>query len=281
MPFSRKDLPPQAPLVDAHVHLRDRKGINDLASAGIAAARDAGTRENAGQDQLRRQRGPGDPILVRSGWALYRPGGYGSRIGLPVSGADAVKEEIRRLKAAGADIIKVIASGIVSLKHPGVITAGGFTGNELTLIVGEAAEQGLGVMAHANGEDAILACVHAGVRSLEHGFFMTRQAADVMADRGTFWVPTVGALARAAQAEGVSQEAKDFVSHRVKEQVAMIGYARSIGVPLAVGTDCVLPDQNYAAAYDAELEYYAQAELSGDAVRDIACQGGAKLLGLV
>jgi hypothetical protein len=33
--------------------------------------------------------------------------------------------------------------------------------------------------------------------------------------------------------------------------------------------------------YDAELEYYAQAELSGDAVRDIACQGGAKLLGLV
>ncbi len=279
MRFSRRDLPPQAPLVDAHVHLRSQEGLSDLASAGIAAARDAGTPENALPDQPRPRRGPGGPILVWSGWALYRPGGYGSRIGLPARGAGAIQEQIRRLKTAGAGIIKVIASGIVSLKHPGTITEGGYAADELALIVQEASGQGLGVMAHANGENAIIACAQAGVRSVEHGFFMTRRAADLLAERGTFWVPTVGALERAAQGEGVSPKAKDFVSRLVQEQVAMIGYARSVGVPLAVGTDCVLPDRNYAVAYDAELDYFVQAGLSGSEVGKLACEGGAKLLG--
>lgn len=280
MRFSLKDLPPHTPLVDAHLHLIDAKGINDLISAGIVAARDAGANKNFAQDQRRPQKGRGAPIIIWSGWALYKPGGYGSRIGIPVSGVNAIKREIRRLKAAGADIIKVIASGIVSLKQPGTITAGGYTDYELKLIVQEASDLGLPVMAHANGEQAILSCALAGVRSIEHGFFMTRRAADIMANRGTYWIPTVGALVRAGQANGVSQEARDFVLHLVKEHMEMIAYARSIGVPLAVGTDCVLPSPDYAAVYEAELGYFMQAGLSSDEIREIAGENGIKLLGL-
>ena len=36
-----------------------------------------------------------------------------------------------------------------------------------------AADCGLGVMAHANGEHAIMDAAEAGVRSIEHGFFMS------------------------------------------------------------------------------------------------------------
>ena len=60
----------------------------------------------------------------------------------------------------------------------------------------------------------------------------------------------------------------------------MIRQARDIGVSLAVGTDCVLPDADYRAAYDAELRYFEQTGLSRDAVMAIACEGGARLLEL-
>ena len=49
---------------------------------------------------------------------------------------------------------------------------------------------------------------------------------------------------------------------------------------LAIGTDYVLPDAGYAAAYAAEVDYFEQAGLSREAVMKIACEGGQKLLGL-
>ena len=87
---------------------------------------------------------------------------------------------------------------MVSLKEPGRVTAGGFNREELLFIVHAAANCGLGVMAHANGEHAIIDAAEAGVRSIEHGFFMSRRALEVMEKKSTFWVPTVGALKRAA-----------------------------------------------------------------------------------
>ena len=157
--------------VDAHVHLRQPAGLVDVVSAGIAAVRDAGTKGGAG---LRRS-GPGGPRVISAGWALVRKGGYGSFMGVAVEGRAEVRAEVLKLKAAGAGIIKVVASGMVSLKEPGKITSGGFSREELLTIVEEAAAAGLGVMAHANGDDAITNSARAGVRSIEHGFFMTRE----------------------------------------------------------------------------------------------------------
>ena len=86
----------------------------------------------------------------------------------------------------------------------------------------------------------------------------------------------MGALARAVK----SPDAQAFVSGLINEHEKMIQYAVSIGVPLAVGTDCVLPDPGYLAAYHAELSYFEQAGISRNEVEKIACEGGARLLGL-
>ena len=265
-------------LVDAHVHLKAASGLDCAVAAGISALRDAGFRLNVDRGIIEPKRGEG-PAVVSSGWALYSPGGYGSAFGVAISTPGQIQSEILRLKRAGAGIIKAMASGMVSFKHPGQITAGGFNSEELARIVAEAAAQGLGVMAHANGEPAIMAAVQAGVRSIEHGFFMTERALDLMAKKAIFWVPTIGALRRAA-GSSVVPEVNRFIDQLVPSQLSMLLYAHKINVPLAIGTDCVLPDLAYRAAYDAEVALYEQAGIPGDQVMEISREGGAKLLGI-
>lgn len=267
--------------VDAHVHLRDAAGLGDVAAAGIVAVRDAGTDQGVGLRSTASEGQAGVPFVLSAGRALFKKGGYGSFLGVSVGTAEEIQGEILALKGAGAGIIKAIASGLVSLKKPGSITPGGFDGAELGFIVNEAAKHGLGVMAHANGEQAIIAALSAGVRSIEHGFFMTREALDVMAKKGdVFWVPTVGALARAAGSGTASAEASAFVSALIRSHLEMIGYAHAAGVPLAIGTDCVIPAPDYSAAYEAELAYFEHAGIPRDEVRKIAAEGGARLVGI-
>jgi hypothetical protein len=91
-------------------------------------------------------------ICHSSGWALDNLGGYGSQFGVPVKTRDDIAAEIQRLTHSGADMIRVVASGMVSLTVPGRITHGGFSKEEPGFIVAHAAAAGLAVMAHAIGD---------------------------------------------------------------------------------------------------------------------------------
>jgi len=269
-----------AGFVDAHVHLKDRCCLDTIIDAGVVAVRDAGTKKGVRPVADNAAERPAAPVVVSAGWALYKKGGYGSRFGNPVETGDEIQSEILKLKQSGAGIIKVMASGMVSFKEPGKVTAGGFTKEELLFIVHAAADCGLGVMAHANGEHAIMDAAEAGVRSIEHGFFMSRQALEVMEKKSIFWVPTVGALKRAAASGSVSQETRDFVDGLIHSHLEMILYAHRISVPLAIGTDCVLPDPEYRKKYVVELSYFEQAGIPRQDVITKACESGATLLGL-
>jgi imidazolonepropionase-like amidohydrolase len=251
-----------------------------VAAAGIMAVRDAGLRRNAEQNTAGRREKKDRPLVISSRWAIYKKGGYGSLIGIPVETRNEMRNEILKLKRAGADIIKVMASGIVSFKDPGTVTQGGFSRDELLFIADEARGIGLGVMAHANGEPAIIASTEAGVRSVEHGYFMTERALERMAEKGVFWVPTIGALARAADSGGITNDALQYVESVIMAHLEMVRFAHQNGVPLAVGTDCVVPDSRYSKAYGAELEYFTKAGIPRDEVIAIAREGGASLLGI-
>jgi len=261
--------------VDAHVHLRDAGGLADAGAAGVIAVRNAGTRDGAGLGI----NGPATTV-ISAGWALCKRGGYGSLFGVSVDSREQIAEEILKLKKAGAGILKVIASGMVSLKRPGEITVGGFSREELRFIVETARTKGLAVMAHANGEAAIMNAAEAGVRSVEHGFFMTGKALASLQANGVFWVPTAGALQRAAEQTDVGYEVKGFVERTIDEHLVQVRNAYETGVSLAVGTDAVLPDRRYRSIYEAELAYFLRAGIPRDAVLTIACDGGKKLLGI-
>lgn len=268
--------PARTGYVDAHVHITDASGLDTVAEAGIVAVRDAGTKNGTGLEAGAQRA----PLVLSAGWAIYHKGGYGPLFGVPVETRDEIRSEIMRLSRAKAGIIKVMASGIVSLDRPGEITGGDFPHDDLAFIVEEAQKLGLGVMAHANGEEAVLAAAHAGVRSIEHGFFMTERALAALEEKQIYWVPTVGALKRASETAGVSEQARTFVEGLIRAHIDMIGRAYSMGVPLAIGTDCMLPDPRYREAYERELMYFEQAGIPRGEVMKIARDGGRKLLGI-
>jgi hypothetical protein len=284
-PKPRSDTYPEAlkrgaGFVDAHVHLKDMCCLDAVVNAGVVAVRDAGMKNRIRPVIGKTVDRPASPVVVSAGWALYKKGGYGSIFGYPVETRTEIQSEIFRLKRAGAGIIKIMASGMVSLKAPGNVTAGGFNKDDLHFIVQTAATCGLGVMAHANGEHTIIDAAEAGVRSIEHGFFMSVRALDMMAKKSIFWVPTIGALKRAAGSGTAAKETEDFIAGLIRSHLDMMRYARGIGVPFAIGTDCVLPDPRYAEVYETELGYFEQAGIPHGEVMRIACEGGARLLGI-
>ena len=58
------------------------------------------------------------------------------------------------------------------------------------MVVAEANARGVPVLAHAHGAEGALAAVKAGVRSIEHGTYLTDETLKLMAQRGTFFDPT-------------------------------------------------------------------------------------------
>jgi imidazolonepropionase-like amidohydrolase len=262
------------------VHLTRSDALQDLARAGIVAVRDAGTKEGHGLT-MQRSPGIGSPLrIITAGRALSKRGGYGAFLGTAVETRQEIASEILKLKAEGTDIIKIIVSGVVSFEQPGTVTPGGFGRDEVRFIVDEAGSHGLDVMAHANGETAILNAADAGVRSIEHGFFMTEAALMSLREHNVYWVPTVGALQRAAERSVVRPEMAGSIEEEIERHLSMMGKAFRSGVPLAIGTDCVLPDPRYREAYEAELAYFRQAGIPDDEVLRIAVEGGMELLGI-
>jgi len=102
-----------------------------------------------------------------------------------------------RVNAAGAAVIKVIASG-------GVLTPGTspdqaqMTVEELQAAVEEAQQAGRKVAAHAHGSSEMKNAVRAEVHSIEHATLMDEEAAAMMKQQGVFMVPTLSALATTA-----------------------------------------------------------------------------------
>ncbi len=148
------------------------------------------------------------PRIFPAGKALSQTGGHGdfrgrsdiiepcacsSKVGAlarVVDGVDAVRLAVREEIQRGATQIKIMASGgVASPLDP--IDALGYSEAEIRAIVEEAANAGTYVMAHAYTPAAIARSVRFGVRSIEHGNNLDDRAAEVMAEHGAFFVPTL------------------------------------------------------------------------------------------
>src|SRR5439155_453312 len=126
--------------------------------------------------------------IIGAGRATVRPGMTEWPETL-VDGPDEVRKATRELLRAGADFIKLHATGGV-LSPTDEPTDTGFTPEEIAIMVYEARARGKTCMAHAQGTQGIKNAVKAGVESIEHGTFMDEEVIDEMVRRGTFVVPT-------------------------------------------------------------------------------------------
>ncbi len=99
---------------------------------------------------------------------------------------EQIREAVRKLKADGADVVKIFASR--SIRQGGGQT---LTDEQLQAACGEAKAQGLRTLVHAY-RAAVRAAANAGCTQVEHGTFATQEDLDAMAAHATFFDPQVG-----------------------------------------------------------------------------------------
>jgi len=177
-----------------------------------------------------------DDIKVETaGYALSKKGGYGSFLGIQIAEKTEIKRVIRYLFDAGVDFIKVINSGIVTTNPLNSVSKGGFSKEELEIIVEEAKKLGLKVFCHANGDNNIRDAVLSGVSSIEHGFFITKETVQMLKDYNVEWTPTINALLSITKF--ISPEEGRYIRQVVKRHIEMVKFATEIGVKVNIGSD--------------------------------------------
>ncbi|MBB6449963.1 imidazolonepropionase-like amidohydrolase [Geomicrobium halophilum] len=161
-------------------------------------------------------------------------------------GKEEVRKTVRKMLRAGAEVIKVHATGGVSspTDHPEFTQ---FSREELEVMVEEANfRKGIKVMAHAQGAEGIKNAIRAGIYSIEHGIYIDDEAIELMLEHNTFLVPTLLAPLSVLEAAEHSNTMAPYAIEKSKEVIEAhkesIARAYKSGVKIAMGTDAgVMP----------------------------------------
>lgn len=209
--------------IDVHVHilwhfgpdgkLAQRDSAEDRLKAGIENARATvmggfTTVQSVGEQQdlelrkqLEAQNLPGPRILTsvrqlneysgeprpQRGQNGQRGQNPGQRAERPLATPDQLRAAVQEAKSAGADLIKLFASG--SIRDGGKQT---MTDEQLKAACSEAKALGLRSLVHAHSIPSITASVNAGCSEIEHGIFADEATLRLMADRHVYFDPNVG-----------------------------------------------------------------------------------------
>jgi len=153
------------------------------------------------------------------------------------------RETVRKLKADGADVIKIFASK--SIRDGGGMT---MTREQLDAACGEARAQGLRSLVHAHGADSIKAATLAGCSQIEHGVFADQEALTLMAEHNTYFDPNIGVVLqnylqnkpRFLGIGNYSEEGFAYMEKAIPINYTMIKKALATrGLKLVFGTDAV------------------------------------------
>src|ERR1035437_3521302 len=301
-------------IIDCHVHLSLRlepvaeqvqRSATDLTvrallagrdflEAGVTTIRDAGYTPAGIKRAFASGASPGPRTQV-SCTPLSQTGGHGdgwtpsgaileTEVGdLPpgiADGVDAVRRATRLQIRAGADWIKVMATGGV-LSAADTPDASQFTIDEMRTIVEEAKAAGIkGTLAHAEGTAGIKNALRAGITSIEHGDLIDDEGIDLMLERGVPLIPTFNINFALMDSERVARGdvppwAIEKMTYLFNKQQVNFRHAVERGVKIVMGTD------SFSGMYPpAELAYMAEYGLGAFRAIQAATSDAAALLGL-
>lgn len=161
--------------------------------------------------------------------------------GLVVDGVDGLRRAVRREVKYGSDWIKVLASGAMMSAGDDPRRAH-YSPEELRVIVDEADRLGVPVAAHAHSAAGIRQAVQAGVRSIEHGTFLDEDGIELMAERGTYLVPTLYITDPGRLSAPVTEKERgllELLTEFRPTRFERIARAHEAGVRIGVGSDYV------------------------------------------
>ncbi len=235
-------------LIDAHVHIASlqqmraalQSGVTTVRSAGVSAYVDVGLRELVKQGHV------AGPDVLASGYHVrtmpapelfLTDPDLGDLLG-GVTTVDGLRRVVRANLSHGVDWIKVNATERAGTPDTDPRKQM-FSAAELEVIVGEAALKSIPVQAHAHGAEGAHAAVKAGVRSIEHGTYLTDETLKLMAAQGTFFVPTADIVSDLAEPGGDYDDAALQRRGQMMRPIlrAAIGRATELGVKISAGSD--------------------------------------------
>lgn len=219
----------------------------------------------------------GKLLSVTTSTATYYPGMYDT-----ADGPDQVRAAARRQLAMGADLIKVMATGALTSTEYEDARAIQYQLDELQAAVAIAEENYKHCAAHAHACEGIRNAALAGCRSVEHGSFGDEDTYALMAEKGTFLVPTL-CVHSALMAD--NRASANLLPHIRERYIATedihlrnTRLASTVGVPIAMGTDAGTPGNHHGDNMQEIERMVTGAALSPQAAIEAATMGGARLL---
>lgn len=298
-------------LINAHVHLafdvatdprtalesRDVSAIRQTISrnaravleGGVTTVRDLGDLDGM-VASFRDEVSVGDalgPRVLSAHAPLTPPKGHcwflGGEVDTAPSGTVESERVIRAavddLADAGADVIKVMASGGNLTPAGAPMWKSQFTQHDLETIVAAAHERGLPVAGHAHGTDAMLMCARAGVDTIEHGSWRGRpdpdgsntydtraDVASAIAEAGIVLVPT-----RSRGWEGWPEEA------RLDLQLEHLAWGAEHGIRMIAGNDAGVGRDEFDDLVDAITMFGAAGWSPAEALATATTRAAAAL----
>ena len=251
--------------------------------AGFTTVRDVGSRDHS-IFMLKRAIDSGlipGPRIVGAGLAICMIGGHARFIGQEVAGTEQVRRVVAEQVAAGAGVIKVIASGGILTPGTSPDTAQ-MTLEELAAAVDQAREAGRKVAAHAHGASGMKNAIQAGVHSIEHATLLSDEAGALMKRYGVYMVPTLSALATTAACRpscGIPESALTKAKAMTKQHQASFKQAHQSGIRIAMGTDAGTPF-NYHGDNAQELERMVAFDMTPMEAILASTAAAARLIGI-
>ncbi len=253
-------------LIDCHVHIGSEGDANmfltmsdSIPRQTLRAAAIANKTLKAGFTTVRNM-GSGDNIdielakaisqglvegsrIIPSGRCICMTGGHGWFNGRQVDGADEARKGAREQLRAGAQVVKIMATG-------GVMTEGVEPGSpqltieEMRAAVEEAHKAGRKTATHAQGTIGIKNAILAGLDTIEHAIFLDEETIQMMIDRNVAMIPTLVAPYQINQGgveAGIPEYAVKKSMRIADSHVNSFKMALAAGVTIAMGTDSGTP----------------------------------------
>lgn len=193
-------------------------------------------------------------------------------------GVDDIRKAVRQEFKYGADWIKVMATGGVMSQHDDPRVAA-YSKEEFEAFAEEAHRHNKKITAHAHGDEGIRAAVEAGFDSIEHATLMDQKTIDLMAKKGTYYIPTryvLDWILDMGESSGISANNLAKAKLVAEQHKESIRRAYRSKVKMAMGSDPIFPMEQ------ATREFSAMAKLIDDNwyVLQMGTINTAELLGL-
>jgi imidazolonepropionase-like amidohydrolase len=235
-------------LIDAHTHAADFESFRRALESGVTTMRSAGVSfyADVGFHQLVKSGAVPGPDIVTAGYHVRPRIAEEAFLSDPayadlMSGVTTIEKLRRAVQlnlSHGVEWIKILATeraGTADTDPRKQV----YTEEEIRAIVQAAATRDVPVQAHAHGDEGAMAAVKAGVRSIEHGTYLSDATLGLMKERGAFLDPTYTTVIDLTEAGGDYDVPALRVrgEHMLPRLRDLVVRAHKLGVKIVAGSD--------------------------------------------